>query len=428
MQFVLLTCGLPGPAYHGGAVTCWAIVKAMLARGHKVTVLSLFDISDTNPYLESRDIQTKGLNDIGAEVEFMEYKYKELTGTDNPANLFSKTAKRIGSISSPQIERYFPWVRLKSSVQKKLQAIKPDALFAYHFDALSAVYDTNIAPIMAGVGDLWHWPGYFRLKATDSSIRKYLINYPYYFAFQNISKRLMLKMLRPCKKRGAFAAHYAEWLRNQRDFEDALYLRTPAHDPVGDRWYELREHYNNKRESKKFKILMIGDIGTAAKWGLRLLISEVLPVLEKRFGPEEFEIHLVGGGNIDHEFKILHELPYVKIRGRIVPPDAEFLSSDILFVPTPITLGIRVRIITGFSYGSCIVTHIANKTGIPEITHEGNALVSGTGAGLAEEIIRALLDESLRKRLEENARRTFEESFSEKTAAESIVMEIEKLT
>lgn len=427
MNLCLITNGLPGPAYHDGAVTCWAIVKAAIARGHRVTVLSLFDTSEFNPYLESKDIQIKDLYDIGAIVEFVNFDYKALWGLRISTDFKSKIARRVKGLINPQIEHYFPWAKLKKEVENKLNQIKPDAIFVYHFDALSAVYDINTAPKMAGVGDLWHLPGYFRWRIKKFSIKKYLLEGPYQLAYSIIFKKLMLQMLANCQKRGAFAAHYAEWLRKQKGFEDSLYLRTPAHDPVGSKWRDLRDEYISKRDNKKPKILMIGDItGTAAKWGLRLFKNEVLPELEKEFGKNGFEIHLVGGGQLDEEFKVLYELPYIKIRGRIVPPDIEFLSSDILFVPTPITLGIRVRIITGFSYGSCVVTHKANTAGIPEIEHNFNALVSDSGVGLAKEIVRALKDKELRRKLEQNARKTFENYFSEKTAAENIIKEIEK--
>ena len=426
MNFSLISCGLPGTGYHGGAVTCWAIAKAMIARGHKVTVLSLFDNSELNPYLESRKTQTTELYKLGIKVEFIDHNYKELSSYDDSTISFMSIMRKGTSFFNPSMGRFFPWAKLKGQVQEKLKMIKPDAIFCYHFDALSAVYNTNIAPIMAGVGDLWHLPRYFRWRIKKSSIRKYLLEYPYQLGVSKISKELMLEMLRPCAKRGAFAAHYADWLRRQKGFSDTLYLRTPAHDPVGDSWCELREQHS--RNNEKPKILMIGDVtGTAAGWGLKLLIKEVLPVLERKYGVAGFEIHLVGGGKIDDEFSLLMKLPYVKMRGRIVPSDAEFLSSDVLFIPTPITLGIRVKIITGFSYGSCIVAHKANIAGIPEIRHECNALVSNSGMSLAEEMVRAIENKDLRKKLEEKARYTFEEYFSEKTAGENIVKEIEIL-
>ena len=324
------------------------------------------------------------------------------------------------------MEKFFPWAKLQPEVQKKLKDINPDAVFCYHFDALSAVYNSNVAPIMAGVGDLWHLPIFYRWKAEKDSVKKYLRGALSQLSYMKASESLMTEMLRPCAKSGAFAAHYAEWLRKRKGLSDALYLRTPAHDPVGGKWREIKDNHSKGRT--KPKILMIGDIsGTAARYGLRLLVKEVLPVLEKKYGQEGIEVHLVGGGKLDKEFELLYDLPYVKMRGRIVPPDKEFLSSDILFVPTPITLGIRVRIIAGFSYGSCVVTHKANTAGIPEVEHMKNALVADTGIGLANEITRAIEDRKLRRGIEKNARGTYEKYFSEISAAEDIVKNIEKL-
>jgi len=426
MNLLLVTCGLPGPAYHGGAVTCWSIIKTMLSRGHRVTVLSFFDMSDLNPYLDSKDMQVKALQEIGASVKFIYYNHREFVTHKRLTNFFSKITRRIYNFLTPAMDTLFPWANLKLQTQEAVKNIRFDAIFCYHFDALSAIYNIKVAPIMVGLGDLWHLPAYFRWRAEKFSIKKYLYNYPNYLMFKSSSKKLMLEMLDHCQKKGAFANHYAGWLMRQKGYKDVLYLRTPVYDPVGNKWLELRKRIG--KQNRKHRILMIGDVtGTAAKWGLRLLINEVLPILENKYGLHGFEINIVGGGLIDNEFKILEKLSYINIKGRITPPDEEFLNSDILFVPTPIDLGIRVRIITGFSYGACVVTHKANLKGIPEIMHKYNALVSETGCGLAREIITALEDNELRYTLRENARKTFERYFSEETAAEYIVKEVETL-
>lgn len=422
MNLMIITSGLPGPAYHGGAVTCWAIVKAMLSRGHRVTVLSLFDNSDLNPYLASKDIQIKALYEIGAEAEFIDYDHRELLkhGKSN-----SKFLSRVSNFLNPEMEKYFLWTKLKHQVERKLERIKPDAIFCYHFDALSAVYNTKAAPIMAGVGDLWHLPSYFRWKAKEFSIGKFCIDYPLYFVFQNNSKRLMLEMFKPCKKRGAFAAHYAERLRNKKGYEDVIYLRTPTHDPIGTKWKELRTGY---KTVDRPKILMIGDLATTStSSGLREFVFETLPILEKELGEKGFEVHMVGGGTPSKEISEYLDRPFIKIRGRIIPPDPEFLSSDLLLVPTPITLGIRVRIITAFSFACPVVSHRANAAGIPELCHDDNALLADSGKGLAEEVIRMLRDGKLKAKLEAKGRETFEKYFSEKVAAGRIVDEMEEM-
>ncbi len=406
----LITCGLPGAGYHGGAVTCWVVLKAMLARGHRVTVLSLFDNSDANPYLDSRKAQAEAISKSGAGVEFIDYNHRRLT---------KKNA--IGSLG---LEKFFPWARLRPKVQSRLADINPEAVFCYHFDALSAVYNISPAPLIAGVGDLWHLPGYFRWKLKKPSVSKYFLELPYRLMMFKLAKKFMLRMLSPCVKRGAFAAHYAAWLRQQKGLSDTLYFRTPVLDPLGDKWQESRKQYTIS--NKKPIILMIGDVsGTATKWGLRTLEKETLPALEKKYGPAGFEIHIVGGGTADATLKRLMQHPGIKVKGRIVPPDAEFLNADLLLAPMPVNLGIRVKIITAFSYGCCVVAHRASASGIPELMHGDNSLIAENTSGLAAGVIRLWEDESLRRHLSINARRTFEEYFSESVAAVRIVKEIE---
>lgn len=421
MNFTLITCGLPGLAYHGGAVTCWAIVQAMRAKGHRVTVLSLFDNSDFNPYLESRDVQEKALYKIGVQVEIIVHNYMALVSRSNSTNPVLAARRKINTFLKPEMENFFPWAELNPQVQGKLEKIKPDAIFCYHFDALSAVYNTNIAPILAGVGDLWHLPGYFRWKMKKPSIRKYLLEGPYHMAISMISKRLMLKMLRSCSKRGAFAAHYAEWLRKHNGISDALYLRTSVHDSVGRSW----ERMKLEKESDSPLVLIIGDLSTTStSSGLKYLVHNVLPILDQEFSKDGFEIHLVGGGKPQENLSVALKHPAIKLRGRITPADPEFLRSNVLFVPTPITLGIRVRIITAFSLASCVVAHSANAYGIPELKHEENCLLADSGKGLAKQVSRALKDKALRKKLGKNGRKTYERYFSEEAAAGHIVREM----
>ncbi len=422
MKIAFVQCGLPGPAYHGGAVTCWAVLRAMLSEGHRVTLISLFDTSTANPYLESRATQTALARELGADVRFIEYDHFKIS--PSPSSLF----QRVTTYLPPRLENLFPWARLRNRLEGLLSETRPDAIFVYHFDALAAVFRTTCAPVAAGVGDLWHLPSAFLWQAQPATLRKYTIGLALQAVHTAASEHWMKKMLAACALKGAFAAHYAEWLRTQPGLDTTVYFRTPAHDPVGDDWRQARMTARAARPTSLPKILMIGDItGTAARWGLRLLIHEVLPTLDATLGEKRYELHLVGGGQIESEFQSLYSHPAVRVRGRVVPPDQEFLSADVLFVPTPITLGIRVRIITGFSYGCALVTHEANRAGIPEIETEKNALVADSGIELARHLIRVVQSPQQRDQLEGAARETFCRLFCESVAAREIVHKIEDM-
>ena len=115
------------------------------------------------------------------------------------------------------------------------------------------------------------------------------------------------------------------------------------------------------------------------------------------------------------------------IRGHVSPSDNEFLSSHVLLVPTPIELGIRVRIISGFSFGTCIVAHSANKKGIPELVNMKNSILGNTGYEIAHGCYTLYKDENLRKRIEKESRLTFDTYFSINQAGNIICNEISEM-
>jgi glycosyltransferase involved in cell wall biosynthesis len=173
----------------------------------------------------------------------------------------------------------------------------------------------------------------------------------------------------------------------------------------------------------RFRALHIGHLrGTATVAGLDLLVSDILPELDRVLGCDGYELHLVGGYYETLPERIRHVLnrPNVAVRGQVFPPDPEFLNAHVVLVPTPIRLGIRVRIVTALSFGSCVVAHVANRDGIPELAHDHNCLIGVDGKSVAAECIRAARDPELRRRVAAAGRATYEECFSLTTAGGAI--------
>src|ERR687890_651883 len=92
------------------------------------------------------------------------------------------------------------------------------------------------------------------------------------------------------------------------------------------------------------------------------------------------------------ELARLLDRPSVHLLGHVDEAGAEFRRAHVLLVPNSISLGIRVRIVTALSHGTCVVTHRANTLGIPELEHGTNALVGASGAELARLTLDALRD------------------------------------
>jgi glycosyltransferase involved in cell wall biosynthesis len=173
---------------------------------------------------------------------------------------------------------------------------------------------------------------------------------------------------------------------------------------------------------------MIGHLrGIATISGLQVFAESILPVLTRELGTDGFEVHVVGGYDPPAVARAAFEHPAVVRRGQVEPPDDEFLAADVLLVPTPLTTGPRSRIITGMTFGSCVVAHEANRLGIPELLDGENALLAGDGPALAQATLAALRDADARARVGREARRLYESTFTPAVAGARIVRELERV-
>lgn len=421
MHFALLAHGLPQPSSNGGPMTCWAIMNQMLASGHRVTAVSLRYPNASFAEMERQQV----IRDQGAGLILVNTDEDEAThlGSDTHHN---GLGPKLGRLLWPDPAHVFGTAHLGFRMGAVLEEISPDAVFVYHWDTLATTHGLRVAPRMAGVGDPWHLPGLRRwqqvaprpsldyLKWSLATLRGLYV-YP----------KSMVELLNDCETSGCFQAQAAEWLR-RKGAVGCRYLRSPVVDACGSQWLELR---NAAPPRDKPKILLGPSNleATSTSAGIRLFATEILPRLEHQLGADGFEVHVVGEGKPPAELARVLPHPSVVLRGRVEPADNEFLSSDIQLVPTPFVLGIRLRIVTGFSFGCCVVAHTNEVVNIPEMAHERNALLASDGRGLAEAIIRAVRDPALRQRLGANARKTYEENFHPRVAAARIVAEMERL-
>jgi glycosyltransferase involved in cell wall biosynthesis len=160
---------------------------------------------------------------------------------------------------------------------------------------------------------------------------------------------------------------------------------------------------------------------------MELFAFEMRPGLETRLGLDGFEVRVVGGGRLPEHVGRRLQRPSVKMVGRVSPPHVEFLAADVVLVPTPVEIGMRVRIAVAFGYGCCVVAHTANQAGIPEMKHEQNVLLGADGLSLARQVERACNEPALRKNLGRQARATFEEYFSAERAAARLTERLVRL-
>ncbi len=421
-HFLMVTEGLPGPGYHGGAVASWAVLKAMVARGHRATLIGM--VSAESPYAAHQEKQLQMIADLGVAVDLIDMDEGRQSNAGQPASRLGRFLRLFDFESNPVIQQFDG--RARSTIEK----YQYEGIYCYHFETVHALGAGPLAaPITVCAVDLYHLPSYFRWKEQPFSVRKYTKDLLVQWALTRAMKKFMVMLFKRCTVKIEFAPHYAAWFRRQNGCEDTLYVPTPVHDPVGDDWKNIRDTRRQEISPSIAKILMIGDIGgTATTSGLRLCRDGIFPVLEQELGLGGFEVHLVGGGTLAAEFESLLTRPYIKMRGRIVPPDDEFMTSDVVLVPTPHTLGVRVRIINAFSYGCCVVTHVGNQAGIPEMEDGVNSLIARDGKGLAQAIVRVLKTPGMSENIGDQARATFDRHFADGVAGVRVVKLMEQAT
>jgi len=369
-------------------MTCWAVMRQLLDEGHRVTVVAL--------------------------------RYPD----DAFAEAWREQAVRAAGAALVVVPAPCETAQVRPRLREELETLRADVSFVYHWDTLAAVCGVHTEPRLAAVGDPWHLPLLRQWQTTRPRVsRGYLAWSGGVLRTALRRRRAMVELLDDCEASACFQAREAAWLR-ERGARGCEYLPSPLLDPGPPRNAGLAE-----RGEGKLRILLgpanLG--GTATKAGLRVFAKEILPRLEAELGGESFEVHVVGEREPPKELARLLPRPTVVLRGRVEPADDEFRAADLQLVPTPFRIGIRLRIVSAFSFGCCVVAHTSERENLPELEDGCNALLASSGADLAAAVIRAARDPQLRRRLGDSGRRTYEQHFHPSVAAARIVVRLASL-
>jgi glycosyltransferase involved in cell wall biosynthesis len=408
--------GVPNPYEAGGMLMHWASINALLDAGHEVTFVSM--PWDQPP----RDDRLAALRALGADVRVV----PRPAPSEDGVGRWQARARYGRSLLWPDDPALFPALASRGDLAATIAEVGPDVLLADGVSAVTAAHELAV-PKLAFIGDP---PGYSRRERlrwdpthSRGLNRDALLYHLGTRTFALRADRRLLAMLRAYDSVGIFGAHRAEWARSHGIH--AWYVRSPIVDAVGPAWAERRRELG---PSPKPRILLIGHLrGIATISGLYVFVERVLPELTSALGPDGFDVEVLGAHEPPEALRpALEEHPAVHLRGHVEPPDEDFLRADVVLVPTPIETGPRVRILSAFSYGCCVVAHEANRLGIPQLVHEENVLLSDT-PGLARETLRALADPELRARLGRRGRELYESDFTPEQAGTTIVQELERL-
>jgi glycosyltransferase involved in cell wall biosynthesis len=397
---------LPAPdGGHGCPVMSWAMLKWLKESGHDV---SLFAFSPTESSREPGRMKARGhLKSLS--VPLFETEPSAYLSRLPAWRLRLLTARKI---IAPRTGDYrVESARCKTQWRQCVEHVQPDAFLLYTTDAVALAEGTfPEIPRLASLVDLDHEARELKRALRPRSFRNRLKNFA-----ERLQDRLLpqatIKLLTSCDVVVEHSAASSRWLNQQG--VPAHYLPNPvASQPLPDDWRAVRELYLAQASVKR--ILMVGYLrGVATQNGLHLLADEVLPALARKPGRENWEVHVVGGGELTPELKAkLSHHPKVRLRGFVENLSEEYRRAHLTLVAVREKLGFRTRLVEAFAHALPCVVHSNNLNGMPELEHKHNSLLADTGEGLAEAITQILRDDALRLRLEVNARKTYDEKLS----------------
>ena len=399
---VVVSGGVPNPTASGGALTAWTVIKHLLARGDSVTVVALRDPEHYEPTGVAEVDRVERLRETGAELVSVMSSSTDYFRT-RPRGALDRMRRAV----RPLDEEILSHLVDAADVTRLVDALGADAAWIYHWEALAATRGLA-TPRLAVVGDpplLSAWYRFREELPSPQAVRR--LN-----RLQALARRepgLLVRLLNECSASGAFAAHHAAWLR-RRGARGCGYFRTPVPDPGA-----------GTTPTETPRILLVGHLkGTVTVEGLRRFAERMLPQLERELGRGGFEVRVAGGYSPSAELASSLDRPEVRFLGHVEDAEDEFRRAHVLLVPNSIPLGIRVRIVTGFSFGTCIVSDAANTRGIPELEHERNALIGRTPDELTNCVVRVIRNPELRERIGAGGRETYERAFAPAVAAEAI--------
>jgi glycosyltransferase involved in cell wall biosynthesis len=405
--------GIPSLGHSGSTLASWTIIEALLQAGHDVTAVLCpagYLLDETVP------ARLEALERLGADVRVV-----EVPTAPAPPSRWTARTRFARALVKPLDSDLFPSVRAADGVRAAIR--DADVGMAFGIEAIAATARLRDPPFLAVLS---HPPGVpRRLRLRYDAGGRSVVTRASELSFVAHADRRTARLLRGFASVGVFSGHHAAWAR--RHGVAAWYAHYPMPDLAGPQWRERRAAAQTSADRPR--ILMIGHLrGIGTISGFHLFVPEMLPLLTAELGPDGFEVHVVGGQDPPAAFAEGLRHPAVRLRGQIEKPEGEFFAAQVLLAPNPTTTGASARILSGLTFGSCIVAHTDSLVGIPELRHGVNCLLSADAAGLARETTTALRDAGLRERLGDEARRLYESAFSPPVAAGRLVQELERIS
>lgn len=411
LHAALVTFAVPHPGLQGDPMICWGILRQLRDAGHRVTVVLL---EEPDPHARREQAAMRGpLEAAGIPCVTV--------AAEPPAARRPHWAVLL----RPRLEDFYPNATMAPGTAQAVAALRPDVVIGFDFRALAALGPAGGAPRLGAVPS---WNPAAKMGRWRHALPA---SWSWTYARTTLGllklwhePRFLVELLNRCDAAGHFAAQHAAWAQ-AHGAPHCRYYRMPLVDPAAPARAAGR---SAARRGAKPRFVMVGRLsGTLTLAGLHVFARQMLPEMERRFGADGFEVHIIGRDTLPPALAHRLNRPAVRVRGFVEDLDAELAAADAVLVPNPVNFSFRVRMLTVFAYGCCVIAHEANIAGTPEFVHGENVLLGCDGRALGRLAWEAAQDAGLRARLGQRARATYERWFHPAAEGVGVLEDVERL-
>jgi hypothetical protein len=315
----------------------------------------------------------------------------------------------------PMIADYYPSIHLNKEVLKRVHKSESDAILTMWCpEGLAATWGERTIPRVSYQGDVDFVPA--EVRARDpwlfppgaSETNHFLHKLRKRFDMAQF-KSAHMRLMKGVDLIANVTASNADFYR-KHGHSSSVYVRNTWPDRGRPNWERL-----NHKDADPIRI--IGHMGylnrTGGTYGLKCLLVDLLPELEREMTGLNYEVHIIGGGEISPVLKPYLQNKRVVLRGFVPDLQAEMEKSHMVLLLNnagPYQAA-YTRHLAVWASGLCLIVHENSRRAIPEIVHMENALVGATTSEIARHVKSAATDFTLNRRLRQAGRETYETYF-----------------
>jgi len=403
-------------------IVAYELIAALRGMGHDLTLQILLD--RPSPTLSPAEEDERGhLERLGVTV----LPPLSCALVPPPRSRLDRVTAALGAGGSttPGIAEFYPAVGLRAEVERRLRARGADAVLTlWSPEGIAATHGLRGCPRVAFHGDVDYVPREVRLQDRE---------------LFGIGPAGWLGGWQESASLDRFRRAHHALMRDVTVIANVTATNAPVYTAqghpaslyVGNTWTNVggpAPTEVNRTGTRPARILgHVGGLGqTGSTYGLHFLLAEVMPHLPEVLRGVDYEVHLVGGGDVVPGLRGLLDQPRLVRRGYVEDIDAEMREADVLLLLNNAGryLAAYTRHVIAWSMGMCLVAHANSRGPLPELVPGENALAGASGREVAEAVKAAITDRELARRIREAGRATYERTFAPAVVAARLVREM----